>query len=52
MHLTARRQTLMLEAKAGAHFDTLMLLPQTNEMDRAAMNLLQNWDFATWLNPF
>ncbi|HRU05692.1 MAG TPA: hypothetical protein P5137_07940 [Candidatus Brocadiia bacterium] len=41
---------LTLSAEAGAAFDALMLLPQTPEMDRAAMNLFQNWNYAPWDN--
>lgn len=40
-----------LSAAAGASFDALVLLPQDPVMDRAAMNLFQNWNFAPWQNP-
>jgi hypothetical protein len=42
---------LTLSAEAGAQFDVLVLLPQNPTMDRAAMNLFQNWNFAPWQNP-
>lgn len=28
----------------GAHLDALVLLPATPQLDRAAMNLFQNWN--------
>jgi hypothetical protein len=43
---------LSLGAGTGAQFDALLVLPQTDVMDRAAMNLFQNWNFAPWENPF
>ena len=43
--------TLTLEAGKGASFDALLLLPQNPTMDRAAMNLFQNWNYAPWDNP-
>jgi hypothetical protein len=42
---------LIVTARAGAHFDTVVLLPQTPVIDRAAMNLFQNWNYAPWQNP-
>ncbi len=42
---------LTLSAGAGARFDALVLLPQNDVMDRAAMNLFQNWNYAPWDNP-
>ena len=42
---------LTLGAKAGAQFDALILLPQNPVMDRVAMNLFQNWNYAPWRNP-
>ena len=42
---------LTLSADAGAHLDALVLLPQDPAMDRAAMNLFQNWNYAPWQNP-
>ena len=41
-----------LSAGAGSEWDALLLLPQTAEMDRAAMNLFQNYTYAPWRNPF
>jgi hypothetical protein len=40
-----------LTAKTGAQFDALVLLPQTEAVDRAAMNLFMNWNYAPWRNP-
>jgi len=51
VELKAGNHRLMLGAKAGAYFDTLALLPQNPVMDRAAMNLFQNWNYAPWDNP-
>ena len=49
--LTKGKHRLTLAAGAGAAFDALLLLPQNPEMDRAAMNLFQNWNYAPWQNP-
>ena len=49
--LSAGAHTLTLGAKAGAWFDALLLLPQNPTMDRAAMNLFQNANYAPWDNP-
>jgi hypothetical protein len=49
--LTRATRRLTLGAGAGACLDALVLLPQDPEMDRAAMNLFQNWNFAPWRNP-
>lgn len=46
------KHRLTLSAGKGAWLDALALLPQDNTMDRAAMNLFQNWNFAPWHNPF
>jgi hypothetical protein len=51
VQLSAGKHQLDLSAEGGAHFDALMLLPQTQVMDRAAMNLFQNWNYAPWRNP-
>jgi hypothetical protein len=51
IELQAGEHRLTLGAKAGAQFDALILLPQNPEMDRAAMNLFQNWNYAPWDNP-
>lgn len=46
------KHRLTLAAAQGAWLDALVLLPQDDAMDRAAMNLFQNWNFAPWDNPF
>ena len=51
VELSAGKHRLALTANSGAWFDTLVLLPQSATMDRAAMNLFQNWNFAPWKNP-
>ena len=52
VELTSGDRRLTLGAEEGAAFDALVLLPQDAVMDRAAMNLFQNWNFAPWQNPF
>ena len=49
--LTKGKHRLTLAAGKGATFDALLLLPQTPAVDRAAMNLFLNWNFAPWHNP-
>ena len=49
--LSKGEHRLTLGAKAGVSFDALVLLPQNPVMDRAAMNLFQNWNYAPWENP-
>jgi hypothetical protein len=49
--LAAGTHRLTLGAGAGACFDAVMLLPQNPVVDRAAMNLLQNWNYAPWHSP-
>ena len=49
--LEAGEHTLTLGARKGAFFDCLALLPADPMVDRAAMNLFQNWNFAPWDNP-
>jgi hypothetical protein len=51
IHLTEDRHHLILGAEAGACFDALVLLPQNPAVDRAAMNLFQNWNYAPWQRP-
>jgi hypothetical protein len=51
IHLTDGKHRLTLGAEAGACFDALVLLPQAPAIDRAAMNLFQNWDYAPWHQP-
>jgi len=46
IQLTKGGQNLKLTGFAGAHFDALLLLPQKQVVDRAAMNLFQNWNYA------
>ena len=48
IHLTNGKHHLLLSAEAGACFDALVLLPQAPAIDRAAMNLFQNWIYAPW----
>lgn len=49
--LAANARRLTLGASAGACFDAVLLLPQSPAVDRAAMNLLQNWNYSPWHNP-
>ena len=51
VRLTPGKHRLTLGAAAGAQFDAMLLLPQNAVMDRAAMNLFQNWNYAPWRNP-
>lgn len=51
INLMPGKHTLTLGAQSGAFFDCLTLLPATEVMDRAAMNLFQNWNFAPWYEP-
>jgi hypothetical protein len=46
IELAAGKHRLLLTAGAGAHVDALLLLPQTPTVDRAAMNLFHNWNYA------
>jgi len=50
--LAPGKHRLTLSAANGAWLDALVLLPQDDTLDRAAMNLFQNWNFAPWRNPF
>jgi hypothetical protein len=52
LELPQGKHRLTLGAEAGSSFDAVVLLPQNDVMDRAAMNLFQNWNFAPWDNPF
>ena len=49
--LTASTHRLTIGAGAGACFDAVLLLPQNPAVDRAAMNLMQNWNYRPWNNP-
>ncbi len=51
VQLPSGKHKLTLGADNGACFDAILLLPQTAEMDRASMNVLQNWNYAPWYNP-
>jgi len=46
VELTASTRRLTLAAERGACFDALLLLPQNPAVDRAAMNLMQNWNYS------
>lgn len=48
--LTASTRRLTLGASAGACFDAVLLLPQNSAVDRASLNLLQNWNYSPWHN--
>lgn len=52
VRLTAGKHRLILGAEAGACFDVVVLLPENPVMDRAAMNLFQNWNYAPWRQPY
>ena len=52
VELAPGEHRMTLGAGRGARFDALLLLPQNAAMDRAAMNLFQNWNFAPWDNPW
>lgn len=41
---------LTLSARRGARIDAIVALPQNAAVDRAAMNLFMNWNFAPWRN--
>jgi len=49
--LTASTRRLIIGAGAGTCFDAVLLLPQNPAVDRASMNLLQNWNYSPWNNP-
>ncbi len=51
IELPAGAHRVEIVAGAGQSFDAVALLPQTQEVDRAAMNLLHTWSFAPWLLP-
>ncbi len=51
VRLAVSTDRLTLGASAGACFDAVLLLPQKPVVDRAAMNLLQNWNYSPWHNP-
>mgnify|MGYP001252837513 CR=1 FL=1 len=49
--LAAGAHELTLAARKGAQLDAVLLLPQNEAVDRAAMNLFMNWNYAPWRNP-
>jgi len=51
VELTEGKHRLVLTAGAGTHVDALLLLPQTPGVDRAAMNLFHNWNYAPQQAP-
>ena len=51
VELAAGKHRLTLGAIKGTYFDALLLLPQNPVMDRTAMNLFHNWNYAPWNNP-
>ena len=51
VRLTAGKHRLILGGKTGASFDAIVLLPQNPVLDRAAMNLFHNWNYAPWQQP-
>jgi len=44
--VAAGKHRLLLQAGPGTSIDTLVMLDQTPAMDRAAMNLFQNWNYS------
>lgn len=51
VRLTKKECQLKVAATSGAEIDALVVLPQNATVDRAAMNLFMNWNFAPWRNP-
>ena len=51
LRLAGGAHEITLHAGAGASIDALVLLSQPATMDRAAMDLFQNWNYAPWDNP-
>jgi len=51
VELAAGKHRLTLGAIVGTYLDALLLLPQDPVMDRAAMNLFHNWNYASCHNP-
>ncbi|MFW6170210.1 MAG: hypothetical protein ACODAD_06950, partial [Planctomycetota bacterium] len=51
VELTKGKCRIELTAGAGAEIDAVLVLPQNAVVDRAAMNLFMNWNFAPWWNP-
>ena len=51
VEVTEGKHRLALTAHTGAHVDALLLLPQTPAVDRAAMDLFHNWNYAPQQRP-
>ncbi|MEW6354872.1 MAG: LamG-like jellyroll fold domain-containing protein [Planctomycetota bacterium] len=51
IELAAGAHRLTIGAGMGTCLDALLMLPQNPAVDRAAMNLFQNWNYAPWDNP-
>jgi hypothetical protein len=51
VELPAGPRTITLGCHAGAQVDAVLVVPESPEVDRATMNLLQNWNFAPWHRP-
>ncbi len=51
VELAGEEEQITLGFRNGQSVDAVLLLPQTPDMDRAAMNLFQNWNYAPWDNP-
>ncbi len=45
-------ESMVVEAEEGMELDALAVVPQTEEMGLAMMNLTQNWNFMPWDRPF
>ncbi len=43
---------LSFRADKGTELDALIVVTQKQEVDRAMMNLTQNWNYAPWESPF
>lgn len=52
LELSAGTHQLTLAARKGAQLDAVVLLPQTEVVDRAAMDLFMNWNYAPWRNAW
>ncbi|HUS81403.1 MAG TPA: hypothetical protein VM283_09070, partial [Armatimonadota bacterium] len=51
VELEQGRRRIGLGAHAGMQCDAIVVLPQTDAVDRASMNLLHNWTYAPWDRP-
>ena len=52
VRLAAGKHRVRLGATRGARIDAVVLLPAGAAVDRAAMNLFQNANYAPWLSPW